>query len=84
MNHRCPKRIIELINKIRSDVDGQEQLPRSDKEEGTVRLFILPADTADKIKAENDVVQKMADITEDMKWIGADSDVKIPVTKMLQ
>jgi len=45
--------------------------------EGVVRLFIFPANTADKIKAENDVAQKMADITNDMKWIGADSDVKI-------
>ena len=76
-NHRCPKRIIKLINKIRSDVDNQEQLPRSDKEEGVVRLFILPADTADKIKAEKDVAQKMSDITGDIKWIGADLDVKI-------
>jgi DNA helicase-2/ATP-dependent DNA helicase PcrA len=29
------------------------------------------------MKAEKDVAQKMADITGDMKWIGADSDVKI-------
>lgn len=78
-NHRCPKRIIKLINKIRSDVDNQEQIPRLDKEEGVVRLFILPADTADKKKAEaeNDVAQKMSDITGDTKWFGADSDVKI-------
>jgi DNA helicase-2/ATP-dependent DNA helicase PcrA len=77
MNHRCPHRIMKLINKIRFEVDGQEQKGRKDKVEGVVRLFILSADTADKIMAENDVVQKMADITGDMRWIGADSDVKI-------
>lgn len=76
-NHRCPKRIIKLINKIRSDVDNQEQQPRRDKEEGFVRLFILPADSADKKKAEKDIGQTMADITGDMKWIGADTNVKI-------
>jgi DNA helicase-2/ATP-dependent DNA helicase PcrA len=68
---------MKLINKIRFEVDGQEQKGRKDKVEGVVRLFILSADTADKITAENDVVQKMADITGDMRWIGADSDVKI-------
>ncbi len=77
MNHRCPKRIIELINKIRSDVDSQQQQHRKDKENGVVRLFILYADTDDKIKAENDIAKKMSDITSDMKWIGTDSDVKI-------
>jgi len=79
MNHRCPHRIIKLINKIRFEVDGQEQRGRQDKEEGLVRLFISPSNSTDEIKKknENDVAQKMADITEDKKWIGADSDVKI-------
>lgn len=79
MNHRCPHRIMKLINKIRFDVDGQEQRGRQDKEDGFVRLFIFPSNTTDEIKRkmENDVAQKMADITKDMKWIGADSDVKI-------
>src|SRR4030042_1915739 len=31
INHRCPCRIIKLINKIRSAVDRQEQNPRTDK-----------------------------------------------------
>ena len=79
INHRCPHRIITLINKIRFEVDGQEQGGRQDKEDGFVRLFIFPSNTTDEIKRkmENDVAQKMADITKDMKWIGADSDVKI-------
>ena len=48
MNHRCPIRIIKLINKIRSEVDGQEQEGRSDKEQGHVRIFILPSETSNK------------------------------------
>ena len=44
MNHRCPKRVIALINKIRADDDKQEQQPRSDAPEGTVRLFLAPRD----------------------------------------
>jgi DNA helicase-2/ATP-dependent DNA helicase PcrA len=75
MNHRCPHRIMKLINKIRFDVDGQKQKGRKDKLEGVVRLFILPANTTDK--TENNIAQKMSEITGDAKWIGDDSDVKI-------
>ncbi len=76
MNHRCPRRIIKLINKIRSAVDGQEQKPRTDKDEGFVRLFILPSDTADKPKAENIVAERMAAITNDECWSGNNADIK--------
>ncbi|SCW71370.1 DNA helicase-2 / ATP-dependent DNA helicase PcrA [Paenibacillus tianmuensis] len=71
MNHRCPKRIVKLINRIRSAVDDQEQRPRTDKEEGHVHFFILPS-TADRIKTEELVAQRMAQITEDEKWIDVD------------
>lgn len=79
MNHRCPHRIIKLINKIRFEVDGQEQKGRKDKEEGVVRLFILPASLADdkKFEGENDVAQTMAKITGDTRWVRNDSDIKI-------
>lgn len=75
MNHRCPRRIVKLINKIRSTVDAQEQSPRTDKEEGVVRLFILPSDTADKLAAEHKIKQRMTAITSDPLWNSAD-DVK--------
>lgn len=68
MNHRCPKRVITLINKLRSDVDGQEQRARTDAEEGIVRLFILNSNTVDKSKAEASVVQKMAEFSKDIEW----------------
>ncbi|ANY67113.1 Fis family transcriptional regulator [Paenibacillus sp. BIHB 4019] len=72
MNHRSPNRIIKLINKIRSVVDDQEQLPRTDAREGCVRLFIFPNEI-DKKTAENKVVKQMFEITKDLSW-GENSD----------
>lgn len=68
LNHRCPKRVVRLINKVRQIVDGQEQVPRTDSKEGHVRLFILPSETEDKSAAENSVATKMAQLTEDKHW----------------
>lgn len=76
MNHRCPRRIIKLINKIRSAVDNREQKPRTDKDEGFVSLFILPFDIPDKSKAERKVAERMATITGDSLWSGIKSNVK--------
>ncbi|MFH1507262.1 MAG: UvrD-helicase domain-containing protein [Candidatus Omnitrophota bacterium] len=69
MNHRCPRRIIKLINKIRSSIDKQEQRPRSDKSEGFVRLFVLLNGVADKHTAEVKVRERMATITGDLLWL---------------
>jgi DNA helicase-2/ATP-dependent DNA helicase PcrA len=68
MNHRCPKRVVQLINQIRSSVDTQIQRPPIDKEEGFVRLFVLPSDTQDKPAAERAIREKMAEITGDPLW----------------
>jgi DNA helicase-2/ATP-dependent DNA helicase PcrA len=75
MNHRCPNRIIKLLNKIRSTVDKQAQKSRSDKQEGIVRLFIFPSDT-DKESAENKAAERMAEITNDLLWSRAKADYK--------
>lgn len=72
MNHRCPKRVIKLVNKIRSNVDMQEQVPRIEKEEGIVRLFIVRSATANKIEIENKIMQEMATITGDELWDNGD------------
>jgi DNA helicase-2/ATP-dependent DNA helicase PcrA len=77
MNHRCPKRVVRLINKIRSEVDEQEQQPRTDKEEGYVRFFIVSSDSANKPEIEKKISNKMAEITDDKLWTGGDSDVKV-------
>jgi DNA helicase-2/ATP-dependent DNA helicase PcrA len=68
MNHRCPKRMIQLLNKIRSHTDKIEQLPRTDKEEGIVRLFIIPSSVGNKMATENTIRQKMSEITNDKSW----------------
>ncbi|WP_231574981.1 UvrD-helicase domain-containing protein [Bacillus sp. B-jedd] len=67
MNHRCPPRIINLINRIRSDVDDKEQLSRTDKAEGIVRLFIAPIES-DREKIEREVARQMTSITGDENW----------------
>lgn len=78
LNHRSPKRVITLINKIRSDVDGIEQLPRTDKEDGFVRFFIIPSNVDNKISVEKAIKRKMKEITGDELWIhdGDDKTVK--------
>jgi DNA helicase-2/ATP-dependent DNA helicase PcrA len=68
LNHRCPKRIVTLINKIREPVDTHFQEPRSDAVEGHVRLFILPAASADKSAAEDASRKKMGEVTGDKAW----------------
>jgi DNA helicase-2/ATP-dependent DNA helicase PcrA len=68
MNHRCPRRVVTLINKVRSSTDKQVQKWRSDSIEGVVRLFILPGDTTDKADAERLIAQHMARMTADEKW----------------
>lgn len=68
MNHRCPTRVITLINKIRRDEDGEEQQPRSDAKQGVVRLFVISQAIADKSAAEGTVAARMAEITGDQSW----------------
>lgn len=73
MNHRCPTRVISLINKIRQGEDGEEQTPRSDAEQGIVRLFVVPEATSDKSAAEAAVARRMMEITGDRSWAESDS-----------
>lgn len=68
MNHRCPQRVIRLINRIRVDVDDQQQKGRTDKPEGVVRLFVVPNLVDNKFHVEAGVAQRMAKITEDESW----------------
>ena len=79
INHRCPKRIIKLINKIRANVDTHKQQPSEvkDKEDGMVKLFIIPAIVQNKIRIENEICKRMSEITGDALWSGENSNVKI-------
>lgn len=76
MNHRSNTRIIKLINKIRAEVDNQEQLPRTEKKEGFVNLFIVSSDVKNKEGIEQQVSQKMAEITNDILWKNRELNVK--------
>jgi DNA helicase-2/ATP-dependent DNA helicase PcrA len=68
LNHRCPKRIVRLINRIRGQVDAHLQEARSDSIEGCVRLFLLPEDVPDKRSLEDSVRAYMAGATNDLAW----------------
>jgi len=68
LNYRCPRRIVTLINRIRLDVDHQQQQPRVGALDGFVRLFILPSDHPDKPGAEQVIARAMASITSDPQW----------------
>ncbi len=74
MNHRSKSRIIELINKIRNGIDGQNQIPRTEKSGGVVRFFAVSR-TKEKSTVEEAIRQKMKDFSSDDKWFGDDSDV---------
>jgi DNA helicase-2/ATP-dependent DNA helicase PcrA len=76
MNHRSNKRIITLINDIRKDVDHQVQLPRTEKEEGLVRLFICKRGE-DKTKAEEYVANEMSALAKDPMWHTDADDYKV-------
>lgn len=73
MNHRCPTRVVELINSIRHDVDSEEQVPRSDAEVGVIRMFVAQQEGADPFALEMAVRQRMAAITEDDAWQSSES-----------
>ncbi|MGR9435953.1 UvrD-helicase domain-containing protein [Rhizobium leguminosarum] len=68
LNFRCPKRVITLLNKIREATDKQQQVPKSTAIEGTIRMFVLPANMENKPLAELDIANKMAALSGDRDW----------------
>ncbi|SFW87342.1 UvrD-helicase domain-containing protein [Chitinophaga sancti] len=73
LNHRSHKRIVDLINNIRKNVDNKSQLSREEKDGGTVRLFICNRNS-EKFELEKIIVGRMAEITKDQLW-NDDKDV---------
>lgn len=59
MNHRSPRRIVQLGNVLRAAVDGQTQIARDDSAKGVARIFIAPASTSDKPAAEGRVRERI-------------------------
>jgi DNA helicase-2/ATP-dependent DNA helicase PcrA len=68
LNYRCPKRVVTLLNKVRSTTDKKQQEPRKGAKDGFVRLFILPSGLADKAAVEQEAGRRMAAITGDEEW----------------
>lgn len=68
MNHRCSGRIIRLINRIRSEVDDQEQQGRSDKSDGVVRFFIVPNVNSEKSEIEAQIITRMGELSGNSDW----------------
>ncbi|MCG2739428.1 MAG: UvrD-helicase domain-containing protein [Syntrophaceae bacterium] len=77
INYRCPKRIVKLINKIRSGADDHIQEPADDAPEGFVRLFLVQDDDGiSKTTVEAEIAKKMAEITSDNQWSGDNQEIK--------
>ncbi|HYC45642.1 MAG TPA: UvrD-helicase domain-containing protein [Burkholderiales bacterium] len=68
LNHRCPRRVVKLINKVRETADLHQQEPRPDAPEGVVRLFIFPSAVQDKPACERKVAVVMQELTGDRHW----------------
>jgi DNA helicase-2/ATP-dependent DNA helicase PcrA len=72
MNHRCPRRVVGLINKIRSSVDHQIQTARSDAGQGHVRLFISEHKGTKDLQVEARARERMSEMTADPHWAEPD------------
>lgn len=75
MNHRSQKRIVELNNTIRRNIDGQQQSWRTEKNQGVVRFFAVSRKD-EKENIEELIRQKMVEQTGDKKWTGTEQNVK--------
>lgn len=68
VNHRCPRRVTELINKIRSSVDTHVQQFGLVAPQGHVRLFISESGSDKQALIEEQAREKMAKLTGDANW----------------
>lgn len=69
VNYRSSKRIVDLINQIRSDADGRTQAAVQGAAEGQVRLFLAAGGTAVRGDVEGFVLEAMAAATGDEYWL---------------
>lgn len=86
MNHRSQRRIVDLINDIwNAEIEGRTQSkagvpqhPRSEKDGGTVHIFVGDSgtDTAEKIRQEAKCARTMAEKSGDTAWHDDQHDYK--------
>lgn len=87
-NFRCPQRVLQVVNRIRAESDGLEQIRGRttiregvmEPVQGTARLFILPSD---EHRTEHLALVRrwLARVNEDPLWLedGSDADVRMLV-----
>lgn len=68
VNRRCPTRVVELINVIRSAADDHQQTPKPDAIRGAVRLFCTQQAAGAGFQLESRFAERMAQITGDQHW----------------
>lgn len=68
VNRRCPRRVVDLINVIRSAADTHQQTPKPDAIEGVVRMYCISQGQEQAPNLEEGIAQSMAAITDDGEW----------------
>lgn len=76
VNRRCPTRVVELINVIRSAADEHQQIPKPDAIRGAVRLFCTHQAAGAGFELESRIAERMAKITGDQQWAAGTSERK--------
>ncbi|MGY3303762.1 DNA helicase-2/ATP-dependent DNA helicase PcrA [Pseudomonas sp. PvR086] len=76
VNRRCPTRVVELINVIRSAADDHQQTPKPGAIRGAVRMFCTRQAAGGGFELESQIAQRMAQITGDEQWAAGSSERK--------
>lgn len=75
INYRCPIRIVNLINKIRNDINHVQIADQTIN--GIVRLFVVDSNqNRDRADIESTIASKMALITKNPIWIDSSKGFK--------
>lgn len=77
VNYRCPKRVVKLINQIRSLADGRQQDAREGQDDGFARFFIVQRGSMTSKVAEEKIVAHMMNVTGDKEWLGTGAEIKV-------
>lgn len=68
VNRRCPRRVVNLINVIRSTADTHQQIPKPDAIDGVVRMYCISQGHEQAPNLEEVIAHSMAAITNDDEW----------------
>ena len=68
VNRRCPRRVVDLINVIRSTADTHQQTSKPDAIEGVVRMYCISQSQEQAPNLEEGIAHSMAALTDDGEW----------------